>query len=100
MASLLPLLLLAAMMWLLLIRPQQQRVRRQQAVLSALETGDEVITAGGMFGRIVSLDDDRVSVEVSPGVIIVLLRGAHSPRRTAPDESNGELDEATGSDDL
>jgi preprotein translocase subunit YajC len=96
----LPLLLLAAMMWLLLIRPQQQRVRRQQALLAALEVGDEVITAGGMFGRLVSIDDERVSVEISPGVTIVLLRGAVSQRLTAADEADDELDEASGSDDI
>lgn len=84
MESLLPLLLLAAVMWFLLIRPQQQRVRRQQALLQSLEVGDEVITAGGMVGRIERLTDDRASVELAPGVVVDFLRGAISQRVVQP----------------
>ena len=80
MASLLPFVLIVAMMWLLLIRPQQQRVKKQQALLQALEVGDEVITAGGMIGRIRSLDGDRVEIELTPGVVVSFLRGAVSQR--------------------
>jgi preprotein translocase subunit YajC len=80
MASLLPFVLIVAMMWLLLIRPQQQRVRRQQALLKALEVGDEVVTAGGMIGRIRALDGDRVEIELAPGIVVPFLRGAVSQR--------------------
>jgi preprotein translocase subunit YajC len=90
MASLLPLLLLGAMMWLLLIRPQQQRVRRQQALLQALDVGDEVITAGGMIGRITSIDDERVSIDLGPGVNVQFLRGAVSQRLVEPTDDNGD----------
>jgi preprotein translocase subunit YajC len=97
MASLLPLLLLGAMMWLLLIRPQQQRVRRQQALLQALEVGDEVITAGGMIGRIRAMNGDRVEIELVPGVVVEFLRGAVSQRLVEP--SNGEDDTIVLDDD-
>jgi len=79
MESLLPLVLIVGMMWLLLIRPQQQRVRRQQALLSSLAVGDEVVTAGGLIGRIVALDDERMSVELAPGVV-AFVRAAVSHR--------------------
>ena len=97
MASLLPLLLLGAMMWLLLIRPQQQRVRRQQELLQALEVGDEVITAGGMVGRIRAMNGDRVEIELGPGVVVEFLRGAVSQRLVEP--GNGDDDTIVLDDD-
>ena len=97
MASLLPLLLLGAMMWLLLIRPQQQRVKRQQELLAALEVGDEVITAGGMIGRIRAINGDRVDIELSPGVVVEFLRGAVSQRVVEP--SAGDDDTIVLDDD-
>jgi preprotein translocase subunit YajC len=97
MASFLPLLLIGAMMWLLLIRPQQQRVRRQQALLAALEVGDEVITAGGMIGRIRAMDGDRVEIELGPGVVVEFLRGAVSQRLVEP--SSGDDDTIVLDDD-
>jgi preprotein translocase subunit YajC len=90
MESLLPLLLLGAVMWFLLIRPQQQRVRRQQALLQSLEVGDEVITAGGMVGRIRSLDDQRAAIELAPGVVVDFLRGAISQRLVEPTVGDGD----------
>jgi preprotein translocase subunit YajC len=70
----LPLLLI--LMYLLLIRPQQQRVRKQQAVLSSIDVGDEVVTVSGIVGRVEALEDDRVYIEVAPGVTIEMLRQA------------------------
>ena len=52
----LPLLLLA--MYFLVIRPQQQRIRAQQALVAALQVGDEVVSSAGIYGRITALDDD------------------------------------------
>jgi preprotein translocase subunit YajC len=96
MESLLPLLLLAAMMWLLLIRPQQQRVKRQQALLGSLQVGDEIVTAGGLMGRIVSLDDEKMSVEIAPGTVVVFVRAAVSHRVTEPAE-DAPVDDEPGS---
>ena len=90
MESLIPLALLGLMMWFLLIRPQQQRVRRQQALLSSLQVGDRVVTAGGMIGEIVQLTDDRASVQLAPGVVVEFLRIAISQRVDEPvDENDG-----------
>src|SRR5688572_19622834 len=97
MASFIPLLLLGAMMWLLLIRPQQQRVRRQQELLAALEVGDEVITAGGMIGRIREINGDRTQIELAPGVVVEFLRGAVSQRLVEP--SSGDDDTIVLDDD-
>ena len=97
MESLIPLALLGLMMWFLLIRPQQQRVRRQQALLSSLQVGDHVVTAGGMIGEIVALTDDRASVRLAPGVVVEFLRIAISQR--ADESSLDEPDSAPDPED-
>ena len=86
---LLPVLFL--LMWLMVIRPQQQRVRRQQALVSSLRIGDEVVTAGGLYGTVVALDDTSASLEVSPGVNVRFLRGAIT-QRAGGDEADDEID--------
>ena len=80
MAQLLFLLIMFGLMWFVLVRPQQQRVRRQQELVASLRVGDEVVTAGGIVGRIVALDDDEASIEVAPGVVMRFLRLAVNTR--------------------
>ena len=80
MAQLLFPLVVLALMWVLLVRPQQQRVRRQRELIAALEIGDEVITAGGVVGRVVGLDPDEVRLEVAPGVTMRFVRLAVNAR--------------------
>lgn len=71
-------------MYLLVIRPQQRRVRDHASFVSSLRYGDDVVTAGGIFGTITSLSDDTVSLEVAPGVSLKVLRS--SVTRTVGDE--------------
>ena len=61
--------------WFVLIRPQQQARREQQEMLQALQIGDEVITVGGLVGRVTRLPDDDgwIGLEISPGVETKLL---------------------------
>jgi preprotein translocase subunit YajC len=74
----LPLLLLA--MYFLVIRPQQQRIRAQQALVSALEEGDEVVSSAGIYGRILELNDETAILEVADGVELKIARGAIARR--------------------
>ena len=67
-------------MWVLLILPQQRRMRQHQAVVAGLRAGDEVVTAGGVYGTITSVDEDTLAVEVAPGVVLRVLRSAVSQR--------------------
>jgi preprotein translocase subunit YajC len=62
--------------YFLLIRPQRTRQRAQQALLSSLEVGDEVMTTGGIFGSIIEIDEDEgvVTVEIAPGTRVRMLR--------------------------
>jgi len=74
------LLALFVLMWLMVIRPQQQRLRAQRELVMSLEAGDRIVTAGGVVGRIVGLDDQHARVEVAPDVVVTFLRAAVSRR--------------------
>ena len=74
----LPMLAIFVVFYFLLIRPQQKKQKEARAMLEALEKGNEVVTAGGMLGRIVKLDEQYVTVEVAPNVQVVVQRGAIS----------------------
>ena len=60
----------AVVFYLLLIRPQQKRMKDQQAMLSRLASGDEVVTSGGILGRIVEVNDTFITLEIADGVRI------------------------------
>lgn len=98
MAQLVFLVITFGLMWFVLIRPQQQRVRRQQALVRSLEVGDEVVTAGGIFGRIVGLDDEVARIEVARGVEMRILRLAVNARvgeEAIPAVGSGPAHDAT-----
>lgn len=64
-----PLLLIFGIMYFLLIRPQQKKVKEHAAMVSALRRGDQVVTQGGMIGKVVKVKDDgEVEVEIADGV--------------------------------
>jgi preprotein translocase subunit YajC len=63
-------------MYFLWIAPQQKQRKAQAEMLAALMPGDEVITAGGVYGRVVSLADDDLKIEIAPGVAVRVARGA------------------------
>nr|WP_199513567.1 preprotein translocase subunit YajC [Nucisporomicrobium flavum] len=65
---LLLIVLLFGVMYVMMIRPQQKRRREAQAMQSALGPGDEIVTIGGLHATVVAIDDDVVTVELSPGV--------------------------------
>ena len=95
MGPLLALLITIGLMWVLLILPQQRRMKAHQAIVASLQPGDEVVTAGGVYGTITSVDEDTLAVEVAPGVVLRILRSAVS-QRIAPfdetDEDDGVAD--------
>ena len=74
----LPMVAIFVVFYFLLIRPQQKKQKEARAMLDALENGNEVVTAGGVLGRIVKLDEQYVTVEVAPNTQMVVQRGAIS----------------------
>jgi preprotein translocase subunit YajC len=97
MGPLLALLITFGLMWVLLILPQQRRMKAHQAIVASLQPGDEVVTAGGVYGTITSVDDETLAVEVAPGVVLRILRSAVS-QRIAPFEDADEDDADIPSD--
>ncbi len=95
MGPLLALLITFGLMWVLLILPQQRRMKQHQAIVASLQPGDEVVTAGGVYGTITSVDEDTLAVEVAPGVVLRVLRNAVSQRIGPPED-----DEQTSEDDV
>jgi preprotein translocase subunit YajC len=75
-ASLLPLVGIALLFWLLLIRPAQRRQRETLRMQSAIAVGDEVMLTSGIFGTVQAVVDDRFEVEIAPGVVVTVARGA------------------------
>ncbi len=70
--------------YFLFIRPRNKRTRAQQATLRQVGLGDEVMSAGGIFGTVVSVSPDSVGVEVSPGVVMTFLPRMVSRRPNSP----------------
>ena len=60
--------LLFGVMYFMMIRPQQKRRREAEQMQSSIGPGDEVVTIGGLYGTVASIDDETVMLEVSPGV--------------------------------
>ncbi len=74
-ASFIPLIFMFAIFYLLLIRPQQKKAKEHRALLEALKKGDQVVTAGGIHGKITSVDDAIVTLEIATGVNIKINKG-------------------------
>ncbi len=70
-----PIIIMIAIMYFLIFRPQQKKAKEEQSMRDNLKKGDRVITSSGMFGRITSLDENRVTLEIADKVRIKILRG-------------------------
>ena len=77
-----PIIILVVFFYFLLYRPQKQAQKKRDAMLAALKVGDEIITLGGMHGKITALDDKSVTLRVADGVNIVFERSAISAVNT------------------
>src|SRR5512133_2241846 len=97
--------------WFILVRPQRSRAREQQQLIHDLEPGDEIVSAGGLYGTITEIEDDVLRVEIAPGLIVRMARGAIAgivetdeideeepePPKNAPDEPGEAPGEAAES---
>ena len=72
----LPIILMFVLLYFLMIRPQMKRAKETKAMVEALQKGDEVITAGGVVGRITKLGDQYVTLEIAPNTEVVVQRAA------------------------
>ena len=94
--SLLPILvLLFVVMWLLVIRPQRRRQAEQRRILENLSPGQEVLTAGGLYGTVDSVvNEDEVRVEIAPDVHVRVSRSAIAAVLADEDNELSELERA------
>jgi preprotein translocase subunit YajC len=73
-AQIVPLLLIFVVFYFLLIRPQQKRAKEHEAKLQAVQKNDEVVTGGGLMGKVTKVADDHVEVEIAPNVRVKALK--------------------------
>ena len=83
--GILPLIFMFVVLWFLMIRPQMKRAKEHKALLEGLQKNDEVLTQGGIVGKVVSLSDSYVTVEVATNTQIIVQKqaiGAVLPKGT------------------
>ena len=90
--------LLAVVFFFLIVRPQRRQMAARRQLIAAVDVGDDVITAGGIYGTVLEIDGDVLKLEVADGVVLTLAREAIARRRG--DESDASVESAeTAADD-
>ena len=74
--SFLPIILMFAVLWFIMIRPQMKRQKEAKAMMEALAKNDEVVTAGGILGRVTKVNENYVTLEVAEGTEITVQKNA------------------------
>ena len=69
-----PIILIFLIMYFLMIRPQQKKVKEHRALIEGLRRGDQVVTAGGLIGKVVKVADGELEVELAPNVKVRVIR--------------------------
>jgi preprotein translocase subunit YajC len=91
------LVILVAAFYFLIVRPQRRNAMVRRQLLNAVEVGDEIVTSGGVYGTVLEISDESLELEIAPGVVVKVARGAVAAR-IAPesddvdDESDNEWD--------
>jgi len=75
-ASLLPLILIFVIFYFLLLRPQMKRAKEHKKMVASLAKGDEVVTNGGLLGKITKVDDNFAMVEITDGIVVKMQKTA------------------------
>ena len=84
---------IALLAWFLFVRPRRRMVARQRDLFSTLSEGDQIVTAGGMYGTVVALDGDEVRLEIAPEVVVRIARRAIAGRVGSAAEDPAEAPE-------
>ncbi len=74
--GLLPIVLMFVVLYFIMIRPQMKKQKETKAMIEALAKGDEVVTTGGLLGRITKLDDTLLTLQIAPGTEVQIQRAA------------------------
>ena len=73
-ASFVPLILIFLIFYFLLIRPQQKKQKEHKLLLESIKRGDEVLTSGGIIGKVIKADSDKLTVEIAKGINVIVIR--------------------------
>ena len=84
-----PLAVLAVLFWFLIIRPQRRRSQLQNRIVDTLERGQDVVTAGGLYGRIKEVGEEDVQLEIAPEIVVRVDKRAVS--QVVPEPSTVEI---------
>jgi preprotein translocase subunit YajC len=76
MTAVIVVVILFGLFWLLIVRPQRRQAAEQRDLIASLEPGDEIVSAGGLYGVIQSIDGDERLVEIADGLVVRMARGA------------------------
>ena len=88
-AQFVPLILIFAIMYFLLIRPQQKKVKEHQAMVGAVRRGDQVVTQGGLIGKVTKVKEDNgLEVEVADGVKVRVVQSTLADVRSKTEPAN------------
>lgn len=74
--SMLPIILMFVVLWFLMIRPQMKKAKEHKAMVEAMQKGDEVLTNGGIAGRITKVGENYISLEIAENIEIAVQKGA------------------------
>ena len=74
--QILPMILMFAVLWFLMVRPQMKKAKEHKALIDALQKGDEVVTGGGLVGKIVKVGENYVTLEIAAGTEVIVQKPA------------------------
>ena len=86
--QLFPFILIFVVFYFLLIRPQQQRMKAHRELIEGLRRGDEVVTQGGILGKVTRISDGEATVEISDGVRVKVIKSTITEVRTRTEPAN------------
>ena len=74
--QLLPMILMFVVLWFLMVRPQMKKAKEHKALIAAIAKGDEVVTGGGLVGKVVKIGENYVTLEIAEGTEVVVQKPA------------------------
>jgi len=74
--ALIVIVVLLALFWIILVRPQRRRTKEQTDLIESLEEGDEIVSAGGLYGVIREIEGETLHVEIADGLVVRMARNA------------------------
>jgi preprotein translocase subunit YajC len=97
-SSLIFLALLIGIFYFMLIRPQKKQAEHRRALIESVETGDEVVTIGGIHGTVQSIDEEDMQLEIAPGTVVTFVKSAVA-RKVWDEEEDEALAESSEEDE-